>query len=157
VDSLPQQFADAPLIAIARPDPLYHGVWLALSSAALLLALVLSVRDGSQVLVPLVDVPLPELCMLRRTTGLCCPGCGLTRCFIAAAHGNLAAAWSYNPAGLFVFGLVALQIPFRSLQLWRLRRGLPELGTGLVTPIVLGLVAASLFVQWAVRLVQALL
>src|SRR5439155_17330752 len=90
----------------------------------------LAIRDQTDVLLPLIDLPLPELCTLRRLTGLACPGCGLTRCFISLAHADLAAAWSYNPAGLLLFPMVAFQIPFRGLQLWRLRRGQAEISLG---------------------------
>src|SRR5439155_16652693 len=98
----------------------------AISSGVLAAALLLSVRNRTQVLLPLVELPLPELCMLRRMTGLPCPGCGMTRCFISLAHGDLPAAWSYNPAGLLLFAILVFQIPFRTVQLWRIRRGRPE-------------------------------
>jgi hypothetical protein len=137
---------------VARPDPLYHGVLLAISSAILVLAVVLSVRDRSQVLLPWLNIPLPELCLMRRMTGLGCPGCGMTRCFISLAHGDWAAAWSYNPAGLFLFVVVALQIPYRSWQLWRIRSGLPELRTGMLAALFLATFASALLVQWALRL-----
>ena len=137
---------------VTRPDPLYHGVLLAISSAILALAVVLSVRDRSQVLLPWLNIPLPELCLMRRTMGFGCPGCGMTRCFISLAHGDWAAAWSYNPAGLFLFVVVALQIPFRSWQLWRIRRGLPELRTGVLAQVFLAAFASALLGQWALRL-----
>ncbi|GAA2254919.1 MULTISPECIES: DUF2752 domain-containing protein [Kitasatospora] len=37
------------------------------------------------------------LCMLRRFTGIPCPGCGSTTVFIEAGHGNWAAALAANP------------------------------------------------------------
>ena len=67
----------------------------------MLTALALSVRDRSQVVIPFLKLPLPELCLMRRLASVDCPGCGLTRCFISLAHGDLPAAWSYNPAGLW--------------------------------------------------------
>lgn len=45
---------------------------------------------------PAVSSSGPTLCPLRLITGLPCPGCGLTRSWIAAAHGELADAFSYN-------------------------------------------------------------
>src|SRR5262249_47049977 len=101
------------------PDRLYHIILLALSSGVLLAAAILSIRDRSQVVLPGLQLPIPELCTMRRLVGIDCPGCGLTRCFISLAHGDLAAAWSYNPAGLWLFLIMAFQIPFRSYQLWR--------------------------------------
>jgi hypothetical protein len=135
-----------------RPDPLYHGVLLAMCSAIVVLSFLLSVRNQTRVVLPWVNVPLPELCMMRRMTGLGCPGCGMTRCFISLARGDVAAAWSYNPAGLLMFAVIAFQIPFRSLQLWRIRRGLPELRTGLAAQIILITLAAAMIGQWALRL-----
>jgi hypothetical protein len=89
--------------------------------------------------------------MARRITNIGCPGCGMTRCFISLMHGDLAAAWSYNSAGFLLFGLMAAQIPFRSLQLWRIRRGLAELRTGWTAQILLGVLAVWMIVQWLVQ------
>ena len=36
-------------------------------------------------------------CPLFRLTGLTCPGCGLTRAYIHAFHGDFATAFRYNP------------------------------------------------------------
>ena len=136
----------------SRPDSLYHVVLLAACSSVLLLAFVLSIRGQSQVLLPLVNVPLPELCMSRRMFGLSCPGCGLTRSFISLARGDVAAAWAYNPAGLLLFAIVVFQVPFRALQLWRIRRGLPEVIMNRTGLVALAAVAVVLIGQWLLRL-----
>ena len=44
---------------VSRPDPLFHLVLLALSASVLMLAGLLSIRSGTQVLLPLIDMPLP--------------------------------------------------------------------------------------------------
>jgi hypothetical protein len=136
----------------ARPDPLYHVVLLAMCSGVLVLAAVLSVRGGTQVALPGADWVLPELCFARRFAGLNCPGCGMTRCFISLMHGDLAGAWRYNPAGLLLFALMAAQIPFRVWQLWRVRRGLPEIHMGWTAQILLLTLAVLMIAQWALRL-----
>jgi hypothetical protein len=118
----------------------------------LLISAMLSVRDRSQVVLPLLQFPVPELCTMRRLAGIDCPGCGLTRCFISLAHGDLAAAWSYNPAGLWLFLIMAFQIPFRSYQLWRLNRGQPEIVLPWALQITFGILAIGLIAQWALRL-----
>jgi hypothetical protein len=138
--------------AALRPDWLYHAVLLGLSSGVLLMALLLSIRGQSQVILPGINVPLPELCMSRRMFGLSCPGCGLTRCFISLARGDVAAAWSYNPAGLLLFAVTAFQIPLRAWQLWRIRRGLPEIMMNGAAQVALGAVAILMLGQWALRL-----
>jgi hypothetical protein len=135
-----------------RPDPLYHAILLGLCACVLLAAFFLSVRDGSQVVLPLLHIPLPELCTARLLTGFGCPGCGLTRSFISLAHGDIATAWSYNPAGLWLFAIMALQIPFRSYQLWRLRRGQAEIELrGAAQPALL-IFAIAVLSQWTLRL-----
>jgi hypothetical protein len=135
-----------------RPDPLYHVVWLSLSVVVLMAAVLLSIRGSSEVIVPAIGYPLPELCMMKRTTGLVCPGCGLTRCFISLAHGDVASAWSYNPAGLWLFAIVGLQVPFRGYQLWRIRHGLPELVLTRLGLAVFLVFAVALLAQWTLRL-----
>ena len=135
----------------APQDATFHWVLLGISAGVLLLAFVLNTRETT-VVVPFLNRPLPELCTLRRLTGLSCPGCGLTRCFIALAHGDLAAAWQLNPAGIWLFAIVTAQLPWRSYQLWRLAHGQRELsfiGTG---QLACGFFVALLLVQWLLRL-----
>lgn len=44
-------------------------------------------------------------CIFRNVTGLPCPGCGMTRGFVAMGHGRLAGAWAFNKIspGLYAF------------------------------------------------------
>ena len=60
---------------------------------------------------------LPNLCAFRALSGLNCPGCGLTRSFIALSHGDLREGWRFNPVGLLVYALVLLQFPYRAMRL----------------------------------------
>src|SRR5262245_21143556 len=53
----------------APPDRLYHIILLALCSSVLLVAAMLSVRDRSDVVIPVLQLPVPELSMLRRLVG----------------------------------------------------------------------------------------
>jgi hypothetical protein len=48
-------------------------------------------------------------CLLRGLTGLPCPGCGITTSLLALARGDMAAAWTANPAGVAVAVLLAGQ------------------------------------------------
>ena len=43
--------------------------------------------------------PVLAACAFRRTTGLPCPTCGLSRSAVLALHGNLGAAWQVMPGG----------------------------------------------------------
>ncbi len=54
--------------------------------------------------------------MSRRIFGLPCPGCGLTRSFVAIAHGEFALASQMNPMGPVFFVLCLLQVPYRILR-----------------------------------------
>ena len=77
----------------------------------------------------------------------------MTRCFISLAHGDLRAAWRYNPAGPLLFAMLAFQIPFRLVQLFRIRRGLPELRMGWWPQALFALLGVLMVGQWLLRLV----
>ena len=129
-----------------------HALLLAGASMVLLLAALLKVRNETEVIVPWLGLPLPELCYWKKTLGMPCPGCGLTRCFISLAHGDLTAAWHFNPAGILLFAATAFQIPFRIAQLWRLSRGRAELDWPAL-PYVLLAACVLLVLQWFALLV----
>lgn len=53
-----------------------------------------------------------SFCFLKHMTGLDCPGCGLTRSFMALSRGSVLNAFLFNPAGpliYLVFLLYALE------------------------------------------------
>ena len=131
------------------PDPIPHLVILALSVIAVLVARGLDVSSQSQVVIPGVNVSLPELCTYRQLVGHDCPGCGLTRSFVSLANGDAAAAWSYNVVGPIFFVLVLFQIPFRALQVWRLTSGRSAVCLGRELWMVWLLVIA-LLAQWLI-------
>jgi hypothetical protein len=68
-------------------------------------------------------INLPNVCIFLRTTGLPCPGCGLTRSIVAAAHGNLGLSLSYHRLGLLLLIYIILQFMFNLFYLiipkWR--------------------------------------
>jgi hypothetical protein len=147
VPGAPQQ--EAPVGRAPRWYFEHHAIMLAVSVVVLALAATMSVRgEGTQVSLPWMTSPLPELCHMRRMTGLDCPGCGLTRCFISIAHGDVAAAARYNLGGVLLFGLLIAQLPYRSLQLWRLSRGLPALKLRRLTTVLAVIVISMLILQW---------
>jgi hypothetical protein len=62
----------------------------------------------------------PFFCPLKSLTGVPCPGCGLTRSFVAIASGKIPEAIAFNLFGIFLFvGLLiallhlSLEITFR--------------------------------------------
>jgi hypothetical protein len=150
---IPPELILAPSDSRPALRPLYslHLTILGISLAVAFLAAVLHVRGETQVVLPLFDVPLPELCYWRRMLGIDCPGCGLTRSFISLAHGEIARAWHFNPSGLVLFAGLIFQFPYRGLQLWRLARGKPEWTLPGAVPLVL-VACATVVVQWLWRM-----
>jgi Protein of unknown function (DUF2752) len=135
-----------------QADTMLHWTLLVISAAVVLLALVLQVRGEEQVVVPGIGMPLPGTCTFKKYVGANCPGCGLTRCFVSTAHGELGRAWHFNPVGIAFFVVVISQIPFRTIQLWRIRRGLPEIYLGWWGYSLMLIVMGALLVQWVIRL-----
>lgn len=103
----------------------YHAAMLAAAVAVLAAACILS-NDGDS-RVALFGMALPEICWSRRWLGWECPGCGLTRSFVALAHGDVARAWQFKPVGVLLFAFVVAQVPYRLVQLWRGAQGREEL------------------------------
>jgi hypothetical protein len=64
-----------------------------------------------------IVLPIPGACWFKFITGIPCPGCGLTRSFAAMADLDPVLAYAYNPGGVVLFILFALQIPYRPVKL----------------------------------------
>lgn len=156
-DLVSEDDENCPVAIVTRePDVTMHWVMFAMSLAVIVIAVFLSVRGEKQVVTPIIGFALPELCTFKRTVGMDCPGCGMTRCFISLAHGDIVSAWRFNPAGILLFGMLAFQIPYRVIQLWRVRAGRPELylqSLGQWTLIAFGVL---LLAQWIFASVLAL-
>lgn len=129
----------------------HHWIFLGLSTAVLVSALVLGIQGGEQVVVPVLGLTLPEACYFKRLFGFGCPGCGLTRCFISLTHGDFSGAWRFNPAGYLCFAVVAFQIPYRALQIWRLSHDRAEWRPVRLSATIGCGVVAALLVQWVWR------
>jgi hypothetical protein len=133
-----------------RPDVMFHAM---LGGACLVVtaaAFVMQVDNGVGVRFPGIG-RLPETCWFHKYTGYACPGCGLTRSFISLAHGELAKAWWFNPAGPLFFVLVAAQVPYRAWQVWRVRAGRSEVSLGRWEWLPAWTIAGLLFGQWLLR------
>lgn len=150
--TIPEQVAAGPPAKAGRDDRLFHILWLIVPAVAIGLSLVLEIRDSRQVIVPVLNQPLPELCSFRRMMGIDCAGCGLTRSFISIGHLRLADAWNYHPVGPVLYALAVFQLPYRSMQLWRLSRGQRELQLGKSGNGTIFALAGLLMVVWIVRI-----
>lgn len=88
------------------------------------------------------------MCGFRAYTGLSCPGCGLTRAFVAIAHGRFADAWILNPFAfpLFLLALMGLAAPLLARFGW--------VPSHRMVAWSLGLGATALFLFGGIRLVR---
>ena len=86
----------------------------------------------------------PQLCPFAVMTGLPCPGCGLTRSWVALMHGDVGSAFTFNIFGPVFLVLTATTVVAATLTLVR-RRGSPLSGW---RDLVLGPVGAVLLGVW---------
>jgi hypothetical protein len=138
--------------AASTGDRVQHWFLLIASSLVILASFILHVQETQRVALPGLERSLPGICAFRRITGQPCPGCGLTRSFVSIAHGDLLAAWHFNPAGPLIFLIVAAQIPYRAIQLWRIRRGRPQWQVTTFAYYVVWMMVAALFGQWVLKI-----
>jgi hypothetical protein len=95
----------------------------------------------------------PVLCPFRALTGLPCPGCGLTRSWVYAAHGWWRESFASNAFGMVVVAaILALAV---IVVVRRVRRGPPPVLDQLLrNPVAYGI--GALWLAYAVvRLVNA--
>jgi hypothetical protein len=62
---------------------------------------------GAAVALPLLPFEPGLACPLRTWTGIPCPLCGMSTSVIATVHGDLAAAFVANPAGIVAVAVAA--------------------------------------------------
>lgn len=145
----------------AAPDDEVGQVRLHLFVAAVclvlvILALLLQPAEPGAGRLTVGGLALPEVCAFKQATGLPCPGCGLTRSWVSALHGDLAASALHHPLGWLVL-LYALAQAARHL-LWVSapgeRRRIEAAGRWLDRGIVV--LAGLLLVAWVPTLVGAL-
>ena len=99
--------------------------------------------------------PLPiDLCLVHRLTGLPCLTCGLIRSVCALMRGDLAAGFTFHPAGVLV---VALVLAHAAWMGWEAARGLAScrrtVDRATVVLAIGGAVVSALF--WVIRLADA--
>ncbi|MBD3414309.1 MAG: DUF2752 domain-containing protein [Candidatus Aminicenantes bacterium] len=102
-------------------------------------------------------VALPEICTFHNLTGFPCPGCGLSRSMVAAAHGDFQSSLAFHRLGILTLVYLFVQASYRSVIIAIpspnicLLRGGKILDKGL---IVLGFL---FFINWVITLMNRLL
>lgn len=99
---------------------------------------------------------LPEVCALQRTTGLPCPGCGLTRSWVSALDGDAAGSVLHHPLGWLVLLYAAAQLVRHAA--WLALPGRRDRTERLGRHLDRGVIALGvlLFVFWIPRILAAL-
>lgn len=111
----------------------HHLQWLVLCAGILVASAILNPAPEGLTLPGLPGRSLPSLCVARNVFHVNCPGCGMTRSFVAMANGELRLAFALHRIGPVVFLLVLVQVPLRAyavltgaLPRWARRPGLGE-------------------------------
>jgi hypothetical protein len=76
--------------------------------------LVLAALVAAVVTPPSIANRGPRLCLISRVIGRPCPACGLTRSWVAIAHGDLSRATAWNRLGPATFAYAATYAVLRS-------------------------------------------
>jgi hypothetical protein len=98
-----------------------------LSIAIIAAAFLLRTRESGNVgPAYLPNFSLPVLCGSRTLFDVECPGCGLTRSFIALASGDFWQSFEANRVGWLLALAVVLQVPYRIFALRELRAKIPD-------------------------------
>lgn len=116
------------------------------------LSMTMSIQGREKVALPGMGSPLPELCHLKRLLHVPCPGCGLTRSFIAMGHFDLFAAAAYNIAGIPLFLITFFQLPYRAYWLYRPDKKEMTLGQMKIEGGVMIGLSVLLIAQWLIRM-----
>ena len=114
-------------LAAARERRLYqlrdrHWTMLSIALFICMAAIGLRIRGTEEVLVPGTNSAFPTFCGSRALFGVECPGCGLTRSFIALAAGDLRRSYEFHHIGWLMALAVVAQIPYRTYCLRELKQ-----------------------------------
>jgi hypothetical protein len=141
-----ERSADADRIRMLRER---HWTMLWLAIFVIFASFTLQQGKDDAVILPVVGIQLPQLCGSRALFNVECPGCGLTRSFLALGKGDIQRSFELNRVGcLMAFAIVA-QIPYRAYALWELKRKMVER----IWPTLFGnLLIVVLVVNWVFKM-----
>jgi len=125
----------------------------------------LSITAGSLVLKPptkenpylmLGRVPIPEVCTFHNLTGLPCPGCGLTRSLVTAAHGRFKASFAFHRLGILTLLLICGQIVYRTAVISVAHQNKLLIRTGKILNRGFILLGSLFLINWVINLIHIL-
>lgn len=99
---------------------------------------------------------LPSICMLRNTTGIPCPGCGLTRSVVAAVYGDWRGSFDYHRMGPLVVGFLMLQMLYRLAWIGIPKHRAPIHRVGRLLDWTLIPLMVLLFINWIPTVIATL-
>jgi hypothetical protein len=99
-----------------------HRFMLALAVFVIAVSFCLRFRQGGVLRLPWSSTELPAVCTSRLLFDVECPGCGLTRSFVALASGDFAASFRYHRVGWLLALAILAQVPYRVFALRELRQ-----------------------------------
>ncbi|PHS03253.1 MAG: hypothetical protein COA78_18770 [Blastopirellula sp.] len=158
IDSPASNTPDSENKPVTDPDQYRRGaiffqrLFLVLAVLVLTAAFLLQTDGTETVGLPLLNFDLPPTCGMKLYWGIDCPGCGLTRSFIYLASGDISASVAFNPAGIILFAATIFQVPYRILQLRRLRKDLEPWNLLVPATWMFAIVAVVMSIQWVVKL-----
>ncbi len=103
-----------------------HRFTLGLSLFVVTASFALQFGGGEALRLPWTNTALPSTCGSRVLFGVECPGCGLTRSFVALAAGDIGASLPFNRVGWLLALAVVAQIPYRIFAVRELRHRVVE-------------------------------
>jgi hypothetical protein len=96
-----------------------HITWLAVFLVLLLVPFLIDFDPAQGSSLSLFGRSLPSACPSQRYLDFECPGCGLTRSFVAIAHGEWEFSFAYHRVGILLYIFFALRVPVHA---WLLSR-----------------------------------
>ena len=132
---------------LSRQDRVFHGIVGALLTATFAVSIL---QIGFWDTGAPDDDPAGSICVLRRTTGLPCPTCGMTRAFYAMGRGAVGEAFAEHALGPLVFILLGV-VWVRSTGILLAGRAWLN-GTARVLTWSLPFLVGAALLLWVVRL-----
>lgn len=130
----------------------WHFQWLVICGGIIIASAALELRPSGLSLPGLPSLVLPGMCVTRTVFHVNCPGCGMTRSFVAMAHGELELAFRLHRLGPLLFVLVLAQIPLRAYTILTGRLP-PLLDNSRVGRWMGGFLVLAIFANWLYNII----